>query len=294
MTTFFQQIVDGLTTGVIYAAIALSLVLVYRTSRLVNFAQAEMATLGGFLAWQLSDWGVPFPLAIALAVAASFALGATMERTVVRPLHEAHNELALFVISLGILVVLINVEAWIWGYQVKAVPLVIDGPAVSIGSVLVSRQKLVIVAVAIVIAALLFVLFQRTRFGLAMRAAADNQPSARLLGLPVNATMTLSWGIAAAIGTLMAILVAPQQFLQPGMLLPVLLYAVAAATLGGIDSPVGAVIGGLIVGVVENLAGTYVPGIGQDFKSAVAFLIIMGVLLVRPQGLLGSKSVVRV
>jgi len=294
VTTLFQQIVDGLTTGVIYAAIALSLVLVYRTSKLVNFAQAEMATLGAFLAWQFYDWGLPFLAAAGLAIVGSFFFGAVLERALVRPLHESHNELALFVISLGILVVLINVEAWIWGYQVKNMPTLVDGPAIEIGSVLVSRQKVVIVAACVIIAALLWFVFQRTRFGLAMRAAADNPPSAKLLGLPVNASMTFSWGIAAAIGTLVGVLVAPQQFLQPGMLLPVLLYAVAAAVLGGIDSPVGAIVGGLVVGVVENLVGTYVPGIGQDFKAAVAFLIIMVVLLARPQGIFGTRSVVRV
>ncbi|SPT50136.1 branched-chain amino acid ABC transporter permease [Actinomadura madurae] len=294
MTTFFQQILDGLTTGVVYAAIALSLVLVYRTSRLVNFAQAEMATFGAYLAWQFHEWGLGFLPAILLAVLVSFVAGAVMERTLVRPLHEAHNELALFVISLGILLTLINVEAWIWGYEVKDVPSVVTGPALAIGPVRLSQQRLLIIIVAVVIAGLLWFLFQRTRFGLAMRAAADNTSSATLLGLPVHASMTFSWGIAAAIGTLMAALVAPQQFLQPGMLLPVLLYAVAAATLGGIDSPVGAIAGGLIVGVVENLAGTYVPGIGQDFKATVAFLIIMIVLLVRPQGLFGSRTVVRV
>ncbi|GAA5062076.1 branched-chain amino acid transport system permease protein [Thermocatellispora tengchongensis] len=294
MTVLLQQILDGLTAGVLYAAIALSLVLVYRTSKLVNFAQGELATFGAFLTWQFHDWGLPLSVALPASVAVSFVAGALMERTLIRPLLESSNHLGLFIVCLGVLVTLLQVEAWIWGYQVKEMPNVAEGPPIALGPTMISRQNVVIIAACVLIAVALWFLFQRTRFGLAMRAASDNTPSANLLGLPVTATLTFSWGIAAVIGTLMASLVAPNQFLQPGMLLPVLLYSVAAATLGGLDSPVGAIVGGLVVGVVENLAGTYVPGIGQDFKQAVAFAIIMIVLLARPQGLFGSRTVVRV
>lgn len=294
MTLLLQQILDGLTDGVLYAAIALSLVLVYRTSKVVNFAQGELATFGAYLTWQFYTWGVPLAVALTASIAVSFAAGALIERTLIRPLLKSSNHMPLFIICLGLLVVLINVEAWIWGYQVQDMPSVIGGPPIAVGPARMSRQDVVIIAACVLVAAILWYLFQRTRFGLAMRAASDNAPSASLLGLPVNATLTFSWGAAAGTGTMMASLVAPNQSLQPGMLLPVLLYSVAAATLGGLDSPLGAIVGGLIIGVAENLAGTYVPGIGQDLKQAVAFAIIMVVLLLRPQGLFGSRTVVRV
>lgn len=169
-----------------------------------------------------------------------------------------------------------------------------SGPALTLGPVALSRQSVVIVGAVVVVAALLFVLFQRTRLGLAMRAAAGNPESAELVGIPVGSMLAIGWGLAAAIGALAASLAAPQLFLQPNMLVASLIYAFAAAVLGGLDSPVGAIVGGLCVGVAENLAGTYISWIGYDFKQAVALALILGVLLLRPEGLFGARKVARV
>lgn len=294
MTLFSQQIIDGLASGALYAALALSLVIVYRASGFLNFAQGEMATFGAFVVWQLVVWGVPLYPAIFLALALSFIGGAVMERTLIRPLAAKANHLTLIIITLGVLLFLLNAAGLLFGYTVKDFPSLVEGAPIELGPAVLSRGALLVIVTVLVIAALLWVLFQKTKLGLAMRASVNNPESARLTGLPVGMVLTMSWGLAAMVGTLMGILVAPQLFLQPGMLMPTLIYAFAAAILGGLDSPVGAIVGGFVVGVVENLAGTYVPGIGADFKQAVALAIIMLVLLFKSEGLFGTREVVRV
>lgn len=294
MTLFLQQIVDGLSSGALYAAIALSLVLVYRASGFLNFAQGEMATFGAFIVWQLWTWGVSLWIAVPAALVLSFLGGALMERTLIRPLSRTASHLTLIIVTLGVMLVLLNGAGWIFNYSVKEFPRIFEGPVIRLGPAVISRQSLAIVFTVLVIAALLWFLFQRTRIGLAMRASVNNPESADVLGLPTGAVLTISWGLAAAIGTLMGVLVAPQVFLAPGMLLPTLIYSFAAAILGGLDSPPGAIVGGFIVGISENLAGTYLPGIGADFKQAIALVIIMGVLLFKAEGLFGTKEVVRV
>lgn len=294
MTLFLQQIVDGLSSGAVYAAIALSLVLVYRASGFLNFAQAEMATFGAFVVWQLWTWGLPMWVAIGMALVMSFVAGALMERVLIRPLAHTANHLTLIIITLGAMLVLLNGAGWLFGYNVKTFPTLFEGPVIELGPAVISRQSLGIIVTVFLVAGLLWFLFQRTRVGLVMRASVSNPESAQLLGLPVGVVLAVSWGAAAAVGTLMGVLVAPQVFLSPGMLLPTLIYSFAAAVLGGLDSPLGAIIGGFIVGISENLAGTYIPAVGADFKQAIALVIIMGVLLFKAEGLFGTKEVVRV
>jgi len=294
MQVFLQQLVDGLTWGALYGAFALSIVLVYRASGIVNFAQGEMAMFSAFFAWQFHQWGAPLYLAILGAMVVAFAGGAVTERVLIRPLASSPNHMPLVIITLGLMLVLNSAAGWIWGVQSKPFPTVVSGSVVTLGPVAISRQSLVIVAAVVVVAVLLFWLFQRTRTGLAMRAAAGNPDSAQLIGIPVGRMLTIGWGLAAAIGALAASLAAPQLLLQPNMLVASLIYAFAAAVLGGLDSPVGALVGGLIVGIAENLAGTYISWIGHDFKQAVALALILGVLLFKPEGLFGARKVVRV
>lgn len=294
MQVFLQQLVDGLTWGALYGAFALSIVLVYRASGIVNFAQGEMAMFSAFFAWQFHQWGAPLYLAILGAMVVAFAGGAVTERVLIRPLASSPNHMPLVIITLGLMLVLNSAAGWIWGVQSKPFPTAVSGSVITLGPVAISRQSLVIVAAVVVVAVLLFWLFQRTRTGLAMRAAAGNPDSAQLIGIPVGRMLTIGWGLAAAIGALAASLAAPQLLLQPNMLVASLIYAFAAAVLGGLDSPVGALIGGLIVGIAENLAGTYISWIGHDFKQAVALALILGVLLFKPEGLFGARKVVRV
>lgn len=295
MDLFVQQLLDGIASGALYGALALSVVLVYRASGIVNFAQGEMAMFAAFLTWQLWTWGLPLLVAILISMAIAFAFGALVERVLIRPFGTtASAHLSLIIVTLGLMLVLTSGAGWIWGYLTKAVPPTFGEGSVDLGPAAMSRQALGIVLAVAVVAGLLYWLFQRTRLGLEMRAAASNPESARLAGIPVGRMLMLGWGLAGAIGALVGALAAPQLFLQPNMMAAMLLYAFAAATLGGFDSPVGALVGGLIVGVLENLAGTYVDAIGNDFKQAVALAIIMAVLLLKPEGLFGSRTVARV
>ena len=295
MERFIETLFDGIATGSIYAALALALVLIYRSTGIVNFAQGEMAMFAAFLTWQAHTWGVPLVLAILLSMAIAFAFGAGVERVLIRPFGtSAAAHLSLIIVPLGLMLVLTSGAGWTWGYLTKQVPPVFGEGVVDVGAAALSRQALGIVAAVAVMSGLLYVLFQRTRVGLDMRAAASNPESARLSGIPVGRMLMLGWGLAGAIGALVGALAAPQLFLQPNMMAAMLLYAFAAATLGGFDSPVGALVGGLLVGVLENLAGTYVDIIGNDFKQAVALIIIMAVLLLKPEGLFGTRTVARV
>jgi branched-chain amino acid transport system permease protein len=295
MQTFLQQVLDGIASGALYGAMALSLVLVFRASGIVNFAQGEMAMISAYLTWQLHTWGLPLIAAILVAVGVAFLAGALMERFLIRPFGTSkEGHLSLIIVTLGVMLALNSAAGWIWGYLTKTIPPTYGQGTVSFAGASISRQAAGTLLTVAVLAALLFWVFQKTRLGLEMRAASSNPDSARLSGIPVSRMLLLGWGIAAAIGAVVGALVAPQLYLQPNMMATMLLYAFAAAILGGFDSPVGALIGGLIVGVTENLAGTYVDLIGNDFKQAVAVLIIMIVLLFRPQGLFGSKEVARV
>ncbi|MBC2643748.1 MULTISPECIES: branched-chain amino acid ABC transporter permease [unclassified Rhodococcus (in: high G+C Gram-positive bacteria)] len=294
MDVFLQQLADGLMWGALYGAFALSIVLVYRASGIVNFAQGEMAMFSAFFAWQFHQWGAPLYLAVLGAMVVAFLGGAAAERVLIRPLASAPNHMPLVIITLGLMLVLNSAAGWIWGVQSKEFPSMVSGPVLTLGLVAISQQSLFVVAAVTVVAALLFILFQRTRIGLAMRAAAANPDSAQLIGVPIGRMLMIGWGLAAAIGALAASLAAPQLFLQPNMLAASLIYAFAAAVLGGLDSPVGALVGGLCVGVAENLAGTYISWIGHDFKQAVALALILGVLLLKPEGLFGARKVARV
>ena len=288
MDIFIQQVVSGLATGGIYASVALALVMIYQATHLVNFAQGEMAMFATYIAWSLLNAGMPYWAAFLLTVAFAFVFGVLIERIVIRPVENA-PVLAVVVVFIGLLVILNSIAGWIFSYTIKSFPS--PFPA-ALGMRYMSPHQIGALLVTLVVLALLYVFFRFTPLGLAMRAAAENPDSSRLVGIRVGWMLALGWGLAAAVGAVAGMMVAPIVYLDPNMMSGILLYAFAAALLGGIDSPGGAVLGGLVVGVAENLLGAFV--IGNELKLVVALVLIIGVLLVRPSGFFGSVQVSRV
>jgi branched-chain amino acid transport system permease protein len=287
---FAQQLISGIVTGSIYAILALALVVIFQVSQHVNFAQGEMAMFSTFLALMMVQAGVPYWWAFVLTVVFSFVLSALIEYTVIRPLQDA-PVLSMVVVFVGLLVAFHGVAGWLWGYDSREFPSPFSA-FTWLGSSFISAHQVGAIGITLLLVAFLFSFFYRTRLGLQMRAAALNPVSSRLVGIPVGRMMMLGWGMAGAIGAVAGMMVAPMVFLDPSMMSGVLLYAFAGALLGGINSPLGAVIGGFVVGVVENLAGTYL--VGTDLKLSIALLLIVSVLIVRPAGLFGRKVVTRV
>jgi branched-chain amino acid transport system permease protein len=292
MARLLQVVVDGIADGSIYAALALALVLIHRSTGIVNFAQGEMAMFSTFIAWGLVNGGSPLWVALLGAFALSFVGGMVIERVLIRPV-EGGQPLPLVIVTLGLVVLVNSAAGWIWGFTNRAFPSVFPRNAVSVGGVALGIEPLGIIAVLLAVVGLLWLLFQKTKLGLAMRAAAQNPESSRLLGIRVGRLLMLGWGLAATLGALAGVLVAPRLFLDVNLMGGVILYSFAGAALGGFDSPLGAVVGSWIVGVAETLAGTYVEPIGADLKVLVPLAIIVGVLMVRPSGLFGSREVTR-
>jgi branched-chain amino acid transport system permease protein len=293
MEKFVQLVVDGLSTGSVYAALALAIVLVHSATGLINFAQGGLAVLAAYVAWVLTNQGLPLILAIIASILVSFVLGAVVERYLMRRFERGDPDTAV-VVTIGLLTLITGVAGWIWGYNNQQFPSLFPLDTVSVLGVSVSVRSLGTTAVIVVAMVLLQVLFVRTKIGLALRAVAINPSSAAFSGLPVERLLMVGWGLAAALGAVAGALVAPQLTLTPGMLDNALVYALAAVILGGLTSPVGVVVAAWIIGVLENLAAVYVGFIGFDLKVAVPFILIFVVLLVRPQGLFGRKTVVRV
>lgn len=293
MERFFQLVVDGIATGSIYALVALAIVLIFRSTGLVNLAQGEMAMFSTFVAWQLNAWGLNIWLALVLTMALSFAGGMLIQRVIIRPVQHA-SELTIVIVTLGLFLGFNSLAGWIWGYLLKSFPSAFPAETFTFGEVRLTAETIGITAVLLGLAGALFALFQFTRIGLAMRAVAFNVESSRLVGIQVNRMLMLGWGLSAALGAAAGVFIAPKLFLDPNLMVGVLIYAIAAAALGGLDSPVGAVVGGLSIGVIENLAGSYVGFIGTDLKILVPLILIVVVLLFRPEGLFGSNQVARV
>ncbi|MGW0809076.1 branched-chain amino acid ABC transporter permease [Nonomuraea sp. NPDC002799] len=283
---FFQQMMEGLGAGAGYAALALALVLTYRFTGIVNFAQGELAMLATYVAWQLVDSGMPYWVALPVTVAIAFLAGVVTERAVIRRVEKGAGETALVVTTIGLYVLVNAIAALVWTSALRSFPSPFpDGPAGAAALAAACVAGLVLGAVALLV--------RRTGLGLVMRAVAADPRSARLSGVRVGRVLALGWGAASAVGAVSGVLLAPILFLEPSMMTGVLVYSFAAATLGGFDSALGAVAGGLIVGVTETLAGTYLGFVGADLKIAVPLVLIVAVLLLRPQGLFGSAPVER-
>ncbi len=294
---FGEQVISGLATGSVYALVALAVVLIYRSTDVVNFAQGEMAMLVTFSMWSLTLAGFPAWTVLFIGIALGFALGGFIERTIIRPAENSPH-LTVVVVTLGLFVFLNSIATWIWaqGELPKVFPTPFGFDSVNLGVARVTTHSIGISAVALAIMAGLYLLFNRTSLGLAMRATAQNPHAARLMGINVGRMLMLGWALASAVGALAGMLVAPVTFLYPAFMLSVLLYAFAAAVLGGLDSPPGAIIGGFAVGVAENLFGTYTPDdiLGPEMKLPLTLLLLVIVLLIKPSGLLGRSQVRRV
>jgi branched-chain amino acid transport system permease protein len=277
-----HQIMSGIATGGIYASVALALVMIYQATHHVNFAQGEMATFSTYIALVLIGAGFSYWAAFIITVVVSFIMGMVIERVLMRPMMNA-PVLALVGVFIGLLLVINSLSGWFFDYTIKQFPSPFPGGPVFGG--LVSGHEVGSTAVTLLVLLAVYMFFRHTSLGLAMRAAAFNPVSARLVGIRVGWMLALGWGLAAAIGAIAGMMVAPIVFLDPNMMGGILLYAFAGALLGGIDSPLGAVIGGFAVGVIENLGGAYV--VGTELKLTLALIIIVAVLTVKPSGLMG-------
>lgn len=293
MQEFLQQVVSGIAQGAIFASLALALVLIYNAMGLVNFAQGEMAMMATFVAFTLISRGVNYWIALPVTLVIAFAGGIAIQRIVIRPVERAPL-LTLVIITLGLATLLNGLAGALFGYVPRSFPSPFSVQTVDILGAFVSYRDLGVIAVSGVVLLAIYLLLQRTTVGLTLRAAAHHPEASRLLGVRVSWMLALGWGLASAVGAVSGIMVAPIILLEPNMMQTVIIYAFAAAVLGGIESPLGAVIGGLIVGVTVNLAGAYLPFVGGDLQLAVALAIIIGVLVLKPNGLLGRPSVRRV
>jgi branched-chain amino acid transport system permease protein len=288
-----QQVVSGLATGSIFASMALALVLIYRSMNVINFAQGEMAMFTTFIAWEFMQHGVPIWLAIIATIVIAFVGAVALERFIIRPV-EGAPPLTIVIVTLGLLITFNGLAGWIWGYVVKAFPSPFPSTPIQVAGVGFSAQDLGVIGVSLGTLLLIFLLFSRTKLGLALRAASLYPEQSRLVGIRVSWMMALGWGFASVVGAISGIMIAPVVFLDPNMMQGIIVYAFAAAVLGGIESPLGAVIGGLLLGVVLALLGAYVDFIGTDLRLPVAFGIIIIVLLFRPAGLFGRVQQRRV
>jgi branched-chain amino acid transport system permease protein len=293
MDILVQQVVSGLATGGIYASLALALVMIYQATDVVNFAQGEMAMFSTYLAWSMLQAGLPYWVTFCATVAIAFVGGLLVERIVIRPV-EGQPILTIVIVTLGLLVIFNSMAGWIYSYIQKPFPSPFPSKPIKIGNIVFGAHDLGAIGITLVVLTLLFLFFRFTTLGLAMRAAAQNPVSSRLCGIRVSWMLGLGWGLASAFGAIAGMMVAPVVFLDPNMMSGIQLYAFAAATVGGFTSPMGAVVGGLLVGVTENLVGTYVSFIGTELKLTVALAMIIIVLLVRPTGLFGRTTVRRV
>lgn len=290
MDILLQQVLAGLATGSIYACLALAVVMIFQAIDHFNFAQGEMAMFSTFVAWQMLDWGFPYWAAFFLAIVLSFAAGVLIERVVFKPLHNA-PVLSHIVVFIALFSIFNSLAGFIWDFTIKPFPS--PFPEQQLFGTLIGAHQTGMIAVTLLLLGFLYFFFRYTSVGLAMRAAAQNPESARLVGVRVGWMLALGWGMAAAIGAVAGMMIAPVVFLEPNMMLGILLYGFAGAVVGGLNSPGGAVIGGFAVGVVENLAGTFMPG-GAELKLTIALVLIVAVLMVRPSGLFGRTVVNRV
>ncbi len=290
MEGLLHQIFSGLASGCIYGSIGLALVMIYQATHHLNFAQGEMATFSTFIAWALVQAGWPYWGAFFATVAISFTGGLLIQRLILRPVEKA-PVLTNVIVFIGLLLIFNALAGWIFDHTIKSFPSPFPKDSV-LSNQFFSAHDLGSFGVMLCVLLALFAFFRFTPIGLAMRAAAQNPDSARLVGIRVSWMLALGWGLAAAIGSIAGMMVAPTVFLDPNMMSGILLYGFAAALLGGIDNPLGAVFGGFLVGVLENLLGAYV--IGTELKLTVALVLIVGTLTLRPDGLFGKKVVTRV
>jgi branched-chain amino acid transport system permease protein len=288
MQGFLHQLAAGVAIGGVYACMALSLVIIYQATHVVNFAQGEMAMLSTYLAWTLMSVGVPYWLAFAITLVVSFVMGMLLDVLVIRRF-PTEAPLAVVIAMVGILVIINSVAGLLFTYDTKEFKTPFTGPTLV---PLLSPHELGSLVVTLIVLAAVFLFFRFTKAGLAMRAAAANPLSAKFVGINVSWMLSLGWGLAAAVGAVAGVMTAPIIFLDPNMMLNIIIYAFAGALLGGITNPWGAVIGGFAVGVFENLMGAYVVGTALKQTSALALIVL--VVTLKPEGLFGRRIASRV
>jgi branched-chain amino acid transport system permease protein len=294
MALFWQQVVSGLASGGIYGALALALVLIHRATGVINFAQGEMATLSTYILWTLTaNHGLSYWPAFVLTLALSFVGGVAVHQVVIRPV-ERGSQIRVVIVTIGLLLLLNGLMTWIWSGEIRPVASPFPSGTFDIGGVALAYGDVGTIAVCLAAVVVLWAFFQFTKVGLALRASAVNPDEARLVGVRVPWMLGLGWGLAAMLGAVAGVLTAPTTLLTPSMMQAILIYAFAAAVLGGIDSPIGAVVGGLILGVGLSLLATYVDFVGTELQLPVALLVILVVLLLKPGGLFGKTQVKKV
>jgi len=281
---FGQQVVSGLSAGCLYALAALGLVLIYRTMDIVNFAHGEMAMVSTFMAHTLLvRLGLSYIPAALGAIIFAFIFGMAVERVFLRPI-QGGPLISLMIMTLGLFMVFNGAAGWVWGFDPVSFPRAVSGRPIWLGDLIITRDSILVLAVTIAMALALYVVLRFTMAGIAIRATSQNSRAARLMGVPVPKVYALTWGISAVLGAVAGILIAPTTFLSPSMMAEVQIKAFTAAVLGGFSSLPGAVVGGLLLGVLENLVAGY---ISTELKSTFAFALIV-VLFIRPSGLLGT------
>ncbi len=290
MDLLLHQVLAGIATGGIYACMALAVVMIYQAIDHFNFAQGEMAMFSTFIAWQLITWGMPYWAAFFATVAISFIGGMMIERIVFKPIQNA-PVLSHVVVFIALFSIFNSLAGYFWEFTIKVFPTPFP-EWLRIGTFMGAHEVGMLVVTMLLLVGL-YLFFRFTSVGLAMRAAAQNPDSARLVGVRVGWMVALGWGMASAIGAVAGMMIAPIVFLEPNMMLGIVLYGFAGAVVGGLNSPGGAVVGGFAVGVVENLAGTFIH-YGSELRLTIALLLIVGVLMVRPSGLFGLRTVTRV
>ncbi|HET8527306.1 MAG TPA: branched-chain amino acid ABC transporter permease [Gaiellaceae bacterium] len=290
---FAQQTVAGLAQGAIFGSLALALVLIYRATEVINFAQGELAMATTYIAYQLTLWGLSYWLSFFLTLLISFVLGIVVYGVLIRPVQH-RSVIALVIVTVGLFILIDGLVTWKWGADLKFMPAPFGNQVYHAGGVSFARQDIGVLLVSILSVILLWVLFQFTKLGLAMRAAALRPAAAALVGVRVDWMLAVGWGLAAVLGAVAGLMTEPSVFLTPTMMQPILLYAFAAAVLGGLESPAGSVIGGLAIGVFLNLVGQYVGFATSELRLPIAFFVLLVVLLLKPTGLFGRRQVRRV
>ncbi len=290
MDGVLHQVFSGIASGGIYASIALALVMIFTATHHVNFAQGEMAMFSTYIALTLIEAGVPYWGAFAITIVFAMVVGTIVQKILMEPLMNA-PVLASVGVFIGLLFIFNSVAGWIFTYTLKPFPTPFGEGGPLLGGFF-SRHELGSTAITVVVLFSVWAFFRFTSLGLAMRAAAFNPVSSRLVGVPVATMLALGWGLASGIGAIAGMMVAPIVFLDPNMMGGVLLYAFAGALLGGITNPLGAVLGGFLVGIIENLGGAYI--VGTELKLSLALIIIVAVLTLKPAGLFGKVLASRV
>src|SRR5437588_6904677 len=292
MTKFIDLTLNGVSTGAVYAAVGLALVLIWRATRIVNFAQGAMLMITTFIAWKVTSTGGSWLLGFLVALACGLVMGAAVERILIRRVESA-PPLNAVIVTLGLLVLLQSIAGMIWGNTPKSFPAAFSIRGYKVGSttLLFAPNDLFIVLLVLGVALALALLFRYTSVGLKMRAAAFQPEVARLLGVRVGRMLTLGWALAALVGSIAGVLVAPSVFVGPNTFDPILIFGFTAASLGGLDSPLGALVGGVVLG----LALSYVSGYwGSSLVTLAALVILVVVLMVRPTGLFPAAQERRV